>query len=159
MPKTGKSENVKLEGRISIETGGEELRRFVLRKLESGMSKSDFVRNAAEIYFKYETGTLWNESLRKALLEVLPAVLQGLNLKPAALESAPAIESRPPAPPGITPDKLTKLVPEVNLADLAKIGVKTEAEMEKILEELGVSSLDEALEILQSIGGGSYGFN
>lgn len=58
-----RKKDIKLSGRLTEKQSSKENMKFVQKKLDQGMSKSEIVRQAIDIYRKHEEGLLYKESL------------------------------------------------------------------------------------------------
>lgn len=58
-----RKKDIKLSGRLTEKQSSKENMEFVQKKLDQGMSKSEIVRQAIDIYRKHEEGLLYKESL------------------------------------------------------------------------------------------------
>ncbi len=58
-----RKKDIKLSGRLTEKQSSKENMEFVQKKLDQGMSKSEIVRQAINIYRKHEEGLLYKESL------------------------------------------------------------------------------------------------
>lgn len=154
MAKTTKFLSVKIDGWISERTASKKEVEFAIEKLKT-MNKGKYIRAATTVYQKYESGELFKDEIRKALLDILPGLLQKINIPTAKIVEETAVTKEIPNEIKIETNNTTDQNTEKNIDTTEKmnrLGLKNDKELEKMLEQLGVSSLDELEKILGAMG-------